>query len=102
MLFVILYSIFFVAIKTSHECIGEECQTCYQIELCVKSLKTMPLVIVIVAGVVVKYILSRDEYPCLCSVEGSNLTSLKIKKKVLRCPCHQASLQRHSGSQHPW
>ncbi len=78
-LFVVLYSVFFVAIKTSHECIGEECQTCYQIELCVKSLKTMPLVIVIVASVVVKHILSKDEYPCLCSVEGSTLTSLKIK-----------------------
>ena len=78
-LFVVLYSIFFVAIKTSHECIGEECQTCYQIELCVRSLKTMPLVIVIVAGVVVKHILSKDEHPCLCSVEGSTLTSLKIK-----------------------
>ena len=78
-LFVVLYSIFFVAIKTSHECIGEECQTCYQIELCVRSLKTMPLVIVIVAGVVVKHILSKDEYPCLYSVEGNTLTSLKIK-----------------------
>ena len=78
-LFVVLYSVFFVAIKTSHECIGEECQTCYQIELCVRSLKTMPLVIVIVAGVVVKHILSRDEYPCLYRVEGSTLTSLKIK-----------------------
>ena len=78
MLFVILYSVFFVAIKTNHECVGEECQTCYQIELCVKSLKTMPLVIVIVAGVV-KYILCKDEYPCLYSVESSTLTSLKIK-----------------------
>ena len=78
-LFVVLYSVFFVAIKTSHECIGEECQTCYQIELCVRSLKTMPLVIVIVAGVVVKHILSKDEYPCLYSVEGNTLTSLKIK-----------------------
>ena len=78
-LFVVLYSVFFVAIKTSHECIGEECQTCYQIELCVKSLKTMPLVIVIVAGVVVKHILSKDEYPCLYSIEGCTLTSLKIK-----------------------
>ena len=79
MLFVILYSVFFVAIKTSHECIGEQCQTCYQIELCVRSLKTMPLVIVIVAGVVVKHILSKDEYPCLYSIEGCTLTSLKIK-----------------------
>lgn len=79
MLFVILYSVFFVAIKTSHECIGEECQTCYQIELCVRSLKTMPLVIVIVAGVVVEHILSKDEYPCLYSIEGCTLTSLKIK-----------------------
>ena len=78
-LFVVLYSVFFVAIKTSHECIGEECQTCYQIELCVKSLKTMPLVIVIVAGVVDKHILSKDEYPCLYSIEGCTLTSLKIK-----------------------
>ena len=79
MLFVILYSVFFVAIKTSHECIGEECQTCYQIELCVKSLKTMPLVISFVAYSVVKYILYKGEYPCLYSVEGSTLTSLKIK-----------------------
>lgn len=79
MLFVILYSVFFVAIKTSHECIGEECQTCYQIELCVRSLKTMPLVIVIVAGVVVEHILSKDEHPCLYSIEGCTLTSLKIK-----------------------
>lgn len=78
-LFVVLYSVFFVAIKSEHECFGEECQTCYQIELCVKSLKTMPLVIVIVAGVVVKHILSKDEYPCLYSIEGCTLTSLKIK-----------------------
>lgn len=79
MLFVILYSVFFVAVKSEHECTGEQCQTCYQIELCVKSLKTMPLVIVIVAGVVVKHILSKDEYPCLYSIEGCTLTSLKIK-----------------------
>ena len=78
-LFVVLYSVFFVAIKSEHECFGEGCQTCYQIELCVKSLKTMPLVIVIVAGVVVEHILSKDEYPCLYSIEGCTLTSLKIK-----------------------
>ena len=78
-LFVVLYSVFFVAIKTNHECVGEKCQTCYQIELCVKSLKTMPLVIVVVAGIAIKYILSKDEYPCLYSVESSTLTSLKIK-----------------------
>lgn len=78
-LFVVLYSVFFVAIKSEHECFGEECQTCYQIELCVRSLKTIPLVISFVAYSVVRYILSRDEYPCLYRVEGSTLTSLKIK-----------------------
>lgn len=78
-LFVVLYSVFFVAIKSEHECFGEGCQTCYQIELCVRSLKTIPLVISFVAYSVVRYILSRDEYPCLYRVEGSTLTSLKIK-----------------------
>ena len=40
-LFVVLYSVFFIAAESHHDCIGENCPICLQIQNCENTLKTL-------------------------------------------------------------
>lgn len=40
-LFVVLYSVIFIAAQSHHDCIGENCPICLQIQNCENTLKTL-------------------------------------------------------------
>ena len=40
---IMLYSAFFIAAEVHHDCIGEDCQICYQISICQDTLKKFSL-----------------------------------------------------------
>ena len=40
-LFVVLYSVIFIAAESHHDCIGENCPICLQIQNCENTLKTL-------------------------------------------------------------
>ena len=39
--FVMLFSSVFIAVNTDHDCMGEHCPICYQINFCENTLKTL-------------------------------------------------------------
>lgn len=46
---VILYSILFISMELNHDCVGEDCQICYQISICQDTLKKLSLTFCIAA-----------------------------------------------------
>ena len=44
-LVIMLYSAFFVAAEADHDCVGEGCPICYQIDACQNTLKSLSLAV---------------------------------------------------------
>lgn len=51
--FAVLFSTIFIAVKSHHDCDGEHCEVCYQIEVCENTLKTLSDAILLVSVVAV-------------------------------------------------
>lgn len=43
MVFVIFFSIFFLALEYNHHCVGEDCQICHEIKGCTQVLRSLGL-----------------------------------------------------------
>ena len=48
-LVIMLYSAFFVAAEADHDCVGEGCPICYQIDACQNTLKSLSLAVCVTA-----------------------------------------------------
>ena len=59
-LFVILYSALFIAAHADHDCVGDDCPICYQINICQSTLKNLSFAVSAVAlAAAFKYTLYR-------------------------------------------
>ena len=68
-LVIMLYSAFFVAAEADHDCVGEGCPICYQVDACQNTLKSLAFT----------YILCRCISLCTDYAQRDTLVSLKVK-----------------------
>ena len=77
---VMLFSVCYIAAETHHDCTGENCMICYQINACVSSLKITVLaltaVVLALSAMYSVVTASKDDYYLSF---GSTLVSLKVK-----------------------
>ena len=79
-LFVMLYSALFIAVETDHNCVGENCSVCYQINICRSALKNLSLAVcAAVLAAAFTYILCGSISACTYCAQGYTLVSLKVK-----------------------
>ncbi|MCR4819046.1 MAG: hypothetical protein K5841_08840 [Fretibacterium sp.] len=78
--FVILSSLFFIVLEADHDCTGEHCPVCHQINICERALKSGFAVAVLVAPVLLGVIFPSAapvaSAVCLC------LTPVTLKVKL--------------------
>lgn len=77
---VMLSSALFLAEEANHDCIGDGCQICLQLNLCRGILKSLSLAVhAALAALTVAYILWGDFRPCQGSDGHITLVALKVK-----------------------
>ena len=79
-LFVMLYSALFIVAEVGHDCTGENCPVCYQINVCQNTLKNLSFVVcAVVFSIAFTHILCRNTFVCTVSVQDNSLVALKVK-----------------------
>ena len=79
-LLVMLYSALFIAAEADHDCVGENCPICYQINVCQNALKNLSLAVCAVAfAAAFTYTLCRSISACADFTPSYTLVSLKVK-----------------------
>ena len=79
-LFVMLYSALFIAAEADHDCVGENCPICYQINVCQNTLKSLSLAVSAAAfAAAFTYTLCRGISVCMDCAQSYTLVSLKVK-----------------------
>ena len=79
-LFVMLYSALFIAAEADHDCVGENCPICYQINVCQNMLKNFSLAVCpAVFSAAFTYILCRSISARTDYAQSYTLVSLKVK-----------------------
>ena len=79
-LLVMLYSALFIAAEADHDCVGENCPICYQINVCQNALKNLSLAVCAVAfAAAFTYTLCRSISACAAVIPNYTLVSLKVK-----------------------
>ena len=79
-LFVMLYSAFYIAAESNHDCAGGNCHICHQIAICQTTLKNLSLSVcaaVFVAVFVYIFLSSISVYTDF--IQNHTLVSLKVK-----------------------
>lgn len=77
---VMLSSALFLVEEADHDCIGDGCQICFQMNVCRGILKSLSLAIhAAVAAFAVVYILCGNFWPCEESTGHVTLVTLKVK-----------------------
>jgi len=80
LLFVMLYSALFIAAEADHDCVGENCPICYQINVCQNALKNLSLAVCAAAfAAAFAYTLCRGISVCTDYAQSYTLVSLKVK-----------------------
>ena len=78
--FVMLFSVCFIIAEADHDCVGEDCPICYQINICENTLRSIGFVsvVVIFAGFLDLFAIAT---PTLSKKQAYNtsLVSLKVK-----------------------
>ena len=79
-LFVMLFSAFYIAIEADHDCVGEDCPICFQISVCEHTLKSVgqTILVVILAGFIGIFLISLSAFTKKLAYNTS-LVSLKVK-----------------------
>ncbi len=78
--FVMLYSAFFIVAHARHDCVGENCPICYQIDVCKNVLKNLSLAVAAAAfAAAFTYTLCRSISACTAVIPSYTLVSLKVK-----------------------
>ena len=79
-LVVVFSSALFLAEEAHHDCIGDGCQICLQMNVCQGILKSLSLALhAAVAAFAVTYILYGNFWPCEESAGCATLVALKVK-----------------------
>ena len=79
-LLVMLYSALFIAAEADHDCVGENCPICYQINVCQNALKYLSLAVcAAVFAAALPYTLCRGISVCTDYAQSYTLVSLKVK-----------------------
>lgn len=79
-LFVMLFSVFYIAMEANHHCIGDECPVCQQIVMCENAVNNLSLALVFVAVVTAIFLLKRHIELAFISVcKYATLVTLKVK-----------------------
>ena len=79
-IFVMLYSVLYIAAEANHDCVGENCPICYQISVCENTLKNLSLAVCAVAfAAAFTYTLCRSISACADVTPSYTLVSLKVK-----------------------
>ena len=79
-LFVMLYSALYIAAEANHDCVGENCPICYQINVCQNALKNLSLAVcAAVFAAALPYTLCRGISVCTDYAQSYTLVSLKVK-----------------------
>ena len=79
-LFVMLYSALFIAAEADHDCVGENCPICYQINVCQNTLKNLSLAVSAAAfAAAFTYTLCREFLTCADCIHRNSLVALKVK-----------------------
>lgn len=79
-LFFILYSALFIAAEADHDCVGENCPICYQLNVCQNMLKNFSLAVCpAVFAAAFTYILCRSISARTDYAQSHTLVSLKVK-----------------------
>ena len=79
-LFVMLFSAFYIAIEVDHDCVGEDCPICYQISVCEHTLRSVGQAVLV--GTLAVFIgVFMISLPALAKKQAYNtsLVSLKVK-----------------------
>ena len=77
---VMLYSTLLIAAEADHDCVGEGCPICHQINACRKALKNLSLAVCTAAfAAVFAYALCRTISACADVTASYTLVSLKVK-----------------------
>ena len=78
--FLMLFSVLFIALEADHDCCGDGCAVCAQIQVCEDLLRSLTTVGVLTAAAWCLYTLSRvfADTDC-CSVHPHTLIALKVK-----------------------
>ena len=78
--FLMLFSVLFIALEADHDCCGDGCAVCAQIQVCEDLLRSLTTVCVLAAAAWCLYTLSRvfADTDC-CSVHPHTLIALKVK-----------------------
>jgi hypothetical protein len=79
-LFSLFFSIYFVALKTNHECTGEDCPICHEIQSCLQTIRTLIVTIPATAVMVaVLFYLVQSTLLISAPIIFRTLVSLKVK-----------------------
>ncbi len=78
--FIMLFSVLFIALEAGHDCCGEDCAVCAQIQVCENLLRNLLTAAAPVAAAWCLYALSRvfADTDC-CAVHPHTLIALKVK-----------------------
>ena len=80
LLFVMFCSALFIAAESDHDCVGENCPICCQINACQNILKSLSsAVCAAVFAAALTYILLRSVSACEAAAPSYTLVSLKVK-----------------------
>lgn len=80
--FVMLWSSFYIAAESDHECTGENCPICEQISVCCNTIRTISSgIAAVVAAVLLSYAFSRTVL--LYKEETPIYTPVSLKVKLL-------------------
>lgn len=78
--FAMLYSALYIAAEANHDCVGENCPICYQINVCKNTLKNLSLAVCAVAfAAAFTHTLCRSISSCANVTQSYTLVSLKVK-----------------------
>ncbi len=78
--FIMLFSVLFIALEADHDCCGEDCAICAQIQVCENLLRNLMTAASLVVTVWSLYALARVFTDADCrSVHPHTLISLKVK-----------------------
>ena len=78
---VMLFSVFYIAAETGHDCAGEDCRICRQIAICRDTLSFLTLAM----SAAVFAALSGGAYPavaCACASAARKFTLVSLKVKL--------------------
>lgn len=79
-LLVMFYSAHFIAEESEHDCVGDDCPICCQINVCRSSLKNLSLAVVVaVLAAAFTFIIYRSIAVCTDTITYHTLISLKVK-----------------------